>query len=466
MFFEKPGGTGLSETGRQFSGQESRTCSLKDLCAERSFPSRCVERGFSFDRLFPDRELSKRGDDGAVLEHLGDINWKLLIVLILVSAVVAYVGDVLGMRIGKKRISIFGLRPRYTSSIVTAVTGVIITLATLFILSTTTDTVRTALFSLKFVQRQITELTSQLQENQQEMQALELRLFENQAELATKRQELAQVEKRLAESEESLRTLQEQLERSLAAKSAAEERRQKLEGEVHRLEVQRTELEKDIEALRAGLEQIRAGRIIVLAGEIIAQLPLPQGSDDVAAEEAIRSLRERAVVVIRRRLPEGSEEMPVEISADSLRQVLDQVGAEGAPLRMVLRLVASSNAVLGERVQTKVEALESTRIYEAGTVLLVRRIQGGLTLDAAEAKLYEILAEVNGKATADGVLRDPLRGTVGTLAAAEFFDAVEKIASSKGTLELIVTAAETTFTEGPVQVKLEVRSPEEETEVQ
>jgi hypothetical protein len=171
-------------------------------------------------------------------------------------------------------------------------------------------------------------------------------------------------------------------------------------------------------------------------------------------------------VVIRRRLPEGSEEMPVEISADSLRQVLDQVGAEGAPLRMVLRLVASSNAVLGERVQTKVEALESTRIYEAGTVLLVRRIQGGLTLDAAEAKLYEILAEVNGKATADGVLRDPLRGTVGNLAAAEFFDAVEKIASSKGKLELVVTTAETTFTEGPVQVELEVRSLEEKTAVQ
>jgi uncharacterized protein (DUF3084 family) len=439
---------------------------VKDLFAEGRFFLEASGTRLFLRRLFPDRELSKRGDDGAVLERLGDINWKLLIVLVLVSAVVAYVGDVLGMRIGKKRISIFGLRPRYTSSIVTAVTGVFITLATLAILSTTTDTVRTALFSLKFVQRQITELTSQLQENQQEMQALELRLFENQAELAAKRQELARVERRLAESEESLRTLQEQLESSLAAKSAAEARRQELEREVHRLEAQRTELQEDIETLRKGLEQIRAGRIIVLAGEIIAQLPLPQGSDGIAAEEAVRSLRERAVVVIRRRLPEGSEEMTVEIGEDSLRQVLDRIGAGGSPLRMVLRLVASSNAVLGERVQTKVEALESTRIYEAGTVLLVREIQGGLTLDAAEAKLYEILAEVNGKATADGVLRDPLRGTVGNLAAAEFFDAVEKIASSKGTLELVVTAAETTFTEGPVQVELEVRSPEEKTAVQ
>jgi uncharacterized protein (DUF3084 family) len=170
-----------------------------------------MERGFSFDRLFPDRELSKRGDDGAVLEHLGDINWKLLIVLILVSAVVAYVGDVLGMRIGKKRISIFGLRPRYTSSIVTAVTGVIITLATLAILSTTTDTVRTALFSLKFVQRQITELTSSFRKTAGDA-GPRTPAFRKSAELTTKRQELAQVERRLAESEESLRTLQEQLD--------------------------------------------------------------------------------------------------------------------------------------------------------------------------------------------------------------------------------------------------------------
>lgn len=401
-----------------------------------------------------------------MLERLGDINWKLLIVLLLVSAVVAYVGDLLGMRIGKRRISVFGLRPRHTSSVITAVTGVIIALATLSILSTTTDTVRTALFSLKFVQRQITELTSRLQENQQEMQTLETRLFENQTELAGKQQELARVEERLAESETSLRTLQGQLERSLAAKSAAETHRQELEGEVHRLETQRADLEEDIEALRKGLEQIRAGRIVVLAGEIIAQLPLPQGSDGTATEEAIRSLRERAAAVIRRRLPEGAKELSVEVEEESLRRVLDEVGVEGSAQRMVLRLVASSNAVLGERVQTRVEALESTRIYAAGTVLLTRTLQGGLPLETAEAKLYEILAEVNKKATTDGVLRDPLRGTVGNLAATEFFDTVEKIASSKGALELLVTTAEAAFTEGPVQVELEVRSLEDGTAVQ
>ncbi|NLB83109.1 MAG: DUF3084 domain-containing protein, partial [Synergistaceae bacterium] len=41
-----------------------------------------------------------------------DMNWRLILTLIVVSAVLAYLGDVLGMKIGKKRISLLGLRPR------------------------------------------------------------------------------------------------------------------------------------------------------------------------------------------------------------------------------------------------------------------------------------------------------------------------------------------------------------------
>ncbi len=93
-----------------------------------------------------------------------EMNWTLIVILVIVSAVVAYIGDLVGMRVGKKRVSIFGLRPKSTSSIITVVSGILITILTLAVLSTTSQTVRTAIFSMKFVQRQITDLTSQLQE--------------------------------------------------------------------------------------------------------------------------------------------------------------------------------------------------------------------------------------------------------------------------------------------------------------
>jgi hypothetical protein len=49
-----------------------------------------------------------------------------VIVLVLVSGFIAYFGDLLGRKMGKKRLSVFQLRPRYTAIFVTTITGMII----------------------------------------------------------------------------------------------------------------------------------------------------------------------------------------------------------------------------------------------------------------------------------------------------------------------------------------------------
>ena len=43
----------------------------------------------------------------------------LIAVLVATGGIIAFIGDRLGTKIGKKRLSLFGLRPRYTSTIVT-----------------------------------------------------------------------------------------------------------------------------------------------------------------------------------------------------------------------------------------------------------------------------------------------------------------------------------------------------------
>ena len=47
----------------------------------------------------------------------------LILVLAVVGGVIAFIGDRLGTRIGKKKLSIFGLRPRHTAVIVTILRG-------------------------------------------------------------------------------------------------------------------------------------------------------------------------------------------------------------------------------------------------------------------------------------------------------------------------------------------------------
>ncbi len=49
-----------------------------------------------------------------------------IILLVLVSGLVAYLGDLLGRRMGKRRLRLFGMRPRHTAILVTSVTGMLI----------------------------------------------------------------------------------------------------------------------------------------------------------------------------------------------------------------------------------------------------------------------------------------------------------------------------------------------------
>jgi len=49
-----------------------------------------------------------------------------ILLLLALCGFIAYIGDLLGRRLGKKRLTIFGLRPKHTAILLTVVTGVLI----------------------------------------------------------------------------------------------------------------------------------------------------------------------------------------------------------------------------------------------------------------------------------------------------------------------------------------------------
>ena len=57
-----------------------------------------------------------------------------VVVLILVSGFIAYFGDLLGRKMGKKRLTLFNMRPRHTAIIATTITGMLISALALFTL--------------------------------------------------------------------------------------------------------------------------------------------------------------------------------------------------------------------------------------------------------------------------------------------------------------------------------------------
>ena len=213
-----------------------------------------------------------------MFELFREINWSLLGTLAVVSALVAWAGDIIGMKLGKKRVTFLKLRPKYTSRIISVITGIGIALFTLLVISVASEPVRTALFSMNYVQNQITNLTAELQQNRANLQNMEVELFKSKGDVIEKQEELNSLEQRLAAGTKSLREARAELERMTAIIASTEEEQKallkekaSLEQETKRLESSVASLKDEAERLKADIQRLREGRIAALTGERLAQ---------------------------------------------------------------------------------------------------------------------------------------------------------------------------------------------------
>ena len=145
------------------------------------------------------------------------------IFLVFMGGALAYVGDQLGIYWGKKRISIFGLRPKQTAVFISVVTGLLITLLTLMVASYLSENVKIALFQidtliqkqdeLRNEQRQILKKNKSLEAKNKSIQAAKELLQEEKAKLEKARSELlkekGELENKIVEVEDSLLQLKE-----------------------------------------------------------------------------------------------------------------------------------------------------------------------------------------------------------------------------------------------------------------
>jgi len=396
-------------------------------------------------------------------DFLSELNWMLILSLIGASAIVAYVGDYVGMKIGKRRISLFGLRPRYTSSFITVLTGIMITVVTLWLLSMTSDTVRTALFSMKFVQRQITQLTSQLQESRQEYQEMEFKLFASQEDLQKKQAELKAAQEKFESVLGQLNNVRRDLKTQADKYALVEKERVRLEEELRGLETKRSSLEKSVASLRVqmdslkkGLEQVREGRIIALAKEVLGQVPLQQGSSRESVRAALSTLMEQAKVELA--LRSGVKPEKISLYSERENELENPEPFIGKPSRTVVRLVAESNAVRDEPVSVSLQAHESRLVFKKGQVLGTKPIGASLSREEAEKELFKLLREINALSIQKGVIPDPLRGTVGNLSAGDFYGSVDRITKTGTPSMLVLEAEEDIYSEGPVRVRIALKN--------
>ena len=90
--------------------------------------------------------------------------YTLILAILIVGGIIATIGDRVGSKIGKKRLSIFNLRPRNTAVVVTVFTGGLISASTLGILLLTDRQLRDGLFRLENIQAELAQSEQQKQQ--------------------------------------------------------------------------------------------------------------------------------------------------------------------------------------------------------------------------------------------------------------------------------------------------------------
>ncbi|MDP9019037.1 MAG: DUF3084 domain-containing protein [Candidatus Eremiobacteraeota bacterium] len=85
----------------------------------------------------------------------------LVVFIVCLAGAIAYVGDRVGHQVGRKRLSLFGIRPRYTSTIVAIGTGMLIALVVTVGALIASNSVKTAFFHLNAVNSRVIQLQAQ-----------------------------------------------------------------------------------------------------------------------------------------------------------------------------------------------------------------------------------------------------------------------------------------------------------------
>ena len=85
----------------------------------------------------------------------------MIVIMAIVGGLIAYIADNMGSKIGKKRMSVFGLRPKHTSILLTVLSGMLISVLTIGVMAISSESARTALFGMEKIKAELKSLNEE-----------------------------------------------------------------------------------------------------------------------------------------------------------------------------------------------------------------------------------------------------------------------------------------------------------------
>ncbi len=335
----------------------------------------------------------------------------LLFVLLALAGVIAYAGDRLGAWVGRRRLSVFGWRPRRTGQAVGIVAGVLIMLSTMGVLSLAFRGATGVLLRSQQTARELGDLRVQQERLEQQVTTTQEELVRaratiDDAEVAKDRARAARDaalrirERTLAE----LKALSDQQERLKRDSAALEENNAELalaneslgaqntrlsaqnaaiQGTFNDLQTQVVTLNEELQALR-----VRSEREAQNLRDTLAQFEAASGSEltyrqnEIVYSDLISAQNITAISAALQQFVAGAQSAAIQRGASDVELNTDQlnslIGAIAAtPGEDLVVLLAADNFVGGAKVMVKVEAYVNRKLLERGQLIASRQLYAG-----------------------------------------------------------------------------------------
>ena len=198
--------------------------------------------------------------------------WLLILALLILGGVLSTLGDRLGSRVGKARLSLFNLRPRRTAVLITVLTGSMISALSLGLLLLVSTQLRVGLFELDALQDRLKDSRRALKAAEDERrqakeasQKIESELIDSRKRAATLRRELEPLQQQRAALEKERARLSQDIKARDADIQRTEQELQSVRSRIKAGEQELVALEKDLLALRRGSVAVRSGQVLARA---------------------------------------------------------------------------------------------------------------------------------------------------------------------------------------------------------
>ncbi|NLM18129.1 MAG: DUF3084 domain-containing protein [Candidatus Riflebacteria bacterium] len=324
-----------------------------------------------------------------------------ILLAIIISAAIAYLGDVIGSVIGKKRLTVFGLRPRKTAMVVAIVTGILITLLTLGVSALLSEEVRTALFYMDDLKKGMVTLKTEID------------------------------------------TLQAQVKGLSSTKTS--------------LENEKAVLTEHIESLRSAVKIKETENIAFRKDEPLAMIVIEAGQE---FNDVMKNLTNFIISLSDKATTRGVQvKTPIEFFKDNKNQLdLMAQHISSSSENIVVSAIAVENIASGEELgNVRFVVFPNRLVYTKNAEIAEAVIDGTQDRVTIARDLQEFMEAIDSESVSRGMLANPLTGAFGNMtyeSLISFYDMVNSIKEKKSDVTVAAYALTDTYTAGPLNVAL------------